>query len=449
MKLNRLGTLIFAGMIAGVVVGQIVHQTATSPEALKTIASYFSLLTDIFLRLIKMVIAPLVFSGIVAGLAGMSDARAVGRVGVKSLGWFFCASIVSLTLGLVLSNLFQIGHSMHVTVPAANTPTGLNTSAFNIHSFVTHIVPASIFQAMAQNEVLPILVFSVFFGVAMGALRGKMAGRVIEGIDELFAIMLRITGYVMYFAPIGVFSAIAAVVTVQGLGVLLVYAKFIGAVYFGMILLWALMLMVGYLFIGKSVFALLKLIREPMIIAFSTASGEAAYAKTVEQLTRFGVRPRISSFVLPLAYSFNLDGSMMFQAFASIFIAQVFNIPLTWEQQFTMLLVMMLTSKGIAGVPRAAMVVIAATLPLFGLPVEGMVLLLAIDQFADMGRTATNVVGNAVATAVIAKWEGELLPWTGTERSVDAALGARGGHASGLAAEDEATGQLQPSEQVA
>lgn len=423
MKLNRLGLMIFAGMIAGVIVGQFFHQTAAGPEALKTTAGYFSLLTDVFLRLIKMVIAPLVFSGIVSGLAGMGDARAVGRVGAKSLGWFFCASVISLTLGLVLSNLFQIGHSMHVAAPAANTATGINVSAFSIQSFVTHIVPSSIFQAMAQNEILPILVFSVFFGTAIGALRGKLPGRVIEGLEELFAIMLKITGYVMYFAPIGVFAAIAAVVTVQGLGVLLTYGKFIGAVYFGMVLLWAILLMVGYLFIGKSVFALLKLIREPMIIAFSTASGEAAYAKTVEQLTRFGVSPRISSFVLPLAYSFNLDGSMMFQAFASIFIAQVFNIPLTWEQQFSMLLVMMLTSKGIAGVPRAAMVVIAATLPLFGLPVEGMVLLLAIDQFADMGRTATNVVGNAVAIAVIAKWEGALLPWTGKERPLDVAIG--------------------------
>lgn len=423
MKFNRLGLMILTGMIAGVIAGQCVHQFASGPEAIKNAASYFSLMTEIFLRLIKMIIAPLVFSGIVVGLAGMGDARAVGRVGLKALTWFFCASVISLTLGLVLSNVFQIGHSMHVGVPAANTATGLNTSAFNIHSFVAHIVPASIFQAMAQNEVLPILVFSVFFGTAIGALRGKLAGQVVQGIEELFAIMLKITGYVMYVAPLGVFSAIAAVVAVQGLGVLLIYAKFIGAIYFGMLLLWGLILTAGYCFIGKSVFSLLKLIREPMIIAFSTASGEAAYAKTIEQLTRFGVSPRISSFILPLAYSFNLDGSMMFQAFASIFIAQVYNIPLSWEQQFSMLFVMMLTSKGIAGVPRAAMVVIAATLPLFGLPVEGMVLLLAIDQFADMGRTMTNVVGNAVATAVIAKWEGALRPWTGKAWSLDAALG--------------------------
>ncbi|WP_055338048.1 dicarboxylate/amino acid:cation symporter [Ralstonia solanacearum] len=419
MKQRKFGMAILLGMIAGIVVGYICHQSAVTPAAAKEMASYFSLATDIFLRLIKMIIAPLVFSGLVVGLAGMSDVKAVGRVGVRSLGWFFCASITSLLLGMALSNLFQLGHAMNLPLPAAGTQVDVNTTSFNLRAFVSHIVPTSIFQAMAQNEILPILVFSLFFGTAMGAIRDKLPGAVLGAIEELFAIMLRVTTYVMRVAPVGVFAALAAVITVQGVDVLWTYGKFIGAVYFGMALLCTLLVVAGYLVLGRDVFPLLKLMREPMMIAFCTSSSEATYPKTIEQLTKFGVKTRISTFVLPLAYSFNLDGSMMFQAFASLFVAQAFNVHLSWEQQLSMLFVMLLTSKGIAGVPRASMVVVAATLPLFGLPIEGMVLLLAVDQFIDMGRTTTNVVGNSIAAAVIAKWEGALAPWTGAPRSAE------------------------------
>jgi Na+/H+-dicarboxylate symporter len=424
VKRNRLGLAIVVGMLAGIAAGYLCHQNAESPAAAKALASNFSLITDIFLRLIRMVIAPLVFSGLVAGLASMGDAKVVGRAGLKALGWFFCASLVSLLIGMLLANLFDLGHTMNLQVPAAGSAAGVSTAAFNLHNFITHIVPASIVEAMANNEILPILVFSVFFGIAMGALKDSLPPALFASIEGLFTIMLKITGYVMWFAPLGVFGAVAAVITVQGLGMLVTYGKFIGAVYFSMTVLWCVLLAAGYGVLGKPVFALMKLIREPMLIAFSTASSEAAYPKTIEQLTRFGVKPRVSNFVLPLAYSFNLDGSMMYQAFAALFIAQAYNIHLSFGQQFWMLLVMMLTSKGVAGVPRAAIVVIAATLPLFGLPVEGVVLLLAIDQFIDMGRTTTNVVGNSIASAVIARWENALEPWTGIARPLPAAMPA-------------------------
>jgi Na+/H+-dicarboxylate symporter len=418
MKQNRLGLAIVACMFAGAAVGYVCHESAATPEAAKAIADDFSLVTDIFLRLIKMVISPLVFSGLIVGLNSMGDAKAIGRAGLKAFGWFFCASLVSLLIGMVLADLFQVGHAMNLPLPSAGTQAGVNTSTFSLHNFIAHVVPSSIFEVMAQNDILPILVFAVFFGLAVTALKDRIPPTLLSAIEALFSIMLKMTGYVMWFAPIGVFAAVAAVITARGLGILVTYGKFIGAVYFGMVVLWGVLLLAGYCVLGKSVFSLMKLIREPMLIAFSTSSSEAAYPKTIEQLTRFGVKTRISTFVLPLAYSFNLDGAMMFQAFASLFIAQAFNIHLSLWQQFTMLLVMMLTSKGVAGVPRAAIVVIAATLPLFGLPVEGVILLLAIDQFIDMGRTTTNVVGNCIASAVIAKWENALEPWTGREHSL-------------------------------
>ncbi|MGF6899780.1 dicarboxylate/amino acid:cation symporter [Paraburkholderia sp. GAS348] len=412
MKQSRLGLAIFVGMVAGIVVGYVCHQT-TSAATAKSIAGQFTLISDIFLRLIKMVIAPLVFCGIVSGLAAVGDAKVVRRVGLRAFGWFVCASFVSLLIGMLLANFLDLGHSVHLPEPSAGA--SISTTAFNLSNFVSHVVPISIFQAMASNEILPILVFAVFFGIAAGAMKEVLPTALITCIDGAFMLMLKITSYVMRFSPFGVFGAIASVVTIQGLGVLLTYGKFIGSVYVGMVILWCILILAGYLVLGRSVFSLLKLIREPMIVAFSTASGEAAYPKTLEQLARFGISPRISNLILPLAYAFNLDGLMMYQAFAALFIAQAANIHLSFGQQLGMLLVMMLTSKGVAGVPRAAIIVIAATLPLFGLPVEGVVLLLAIDQFIDMGRTTTNVVGNCIAAAAIAKWEGALQPWAGRE----------------------------------
>lgn len=420
MKRNRLSVFILVAMFIGILAGYILNATAPTPEAAKSIAANLNLITTIFLRLIKMVIAPLVFSGLIVGLAATGDAKTVGRLGGKSLTWFFGASLVSLSVGLILASCLQIGHAVSLRLPPAWAGDGVSTSTFNLQNFIIHIFPSSIFQAMSDNEILPILVFSLFFGLGLSALKDQLPGVILEVIEGVFKIMLKVTNYVMLFAPLGVFAAVASVITVNGLGILVIYAKFILSVYFGMAVLCALLIGVSYAVIGKSIFVMLRLMREPMIIAFSTASSEAIYPMTIEQLTRSGIHPRISTFVLPLAYSFNLDGAMMFQAFAVVFIAQAFNIDLSIGKQISMLLIMMLTSKGVAGVPRAAIVVIAATLPLFGLPAEGVVLLLAIDQFIDMGRTTTNVVGNSIAVTMIARSENALQPWNGRDYPVEA-----------------------------
>lgn len=403
-----LTTWIMIGMVLGIVVGYICHSMAPDAKAAKEIAGYFSIITDIFLRMIKMIIAPLVFSTLVAGIAGMGDAKAVGRIGLKALGWFITASLISLALGMVVVNILRPGEAMNLPLPDAGASTNLKTSAINFKDFITHVFPKSAFEAMANNEILQILVFSVFFGFAITALKKGTAESLVKVIEETVHVVLKITDFVMRFAPIAVFAAIAAVITVQGLGVLVTYGKFIGGFYLGLLILWSVLIGAGYVFLKSRVFTLLKLLREPMMLAFSTASSEAAYPKTMEQLEKFGAKDSIIGFVLPLGYSFNLDGSMMYQAFAALFIAQSYGIDMSFGQQVTLLLVMMLTSKGIAGVPRASLVVVAATLPMFNLPEAGLLLILGIDQILDMGRTVTNVIGNGIATAVVAKWEGQL-----------------------------------------
>ena len=406
---NRLTSLIMVGLILGIVVGYVCHALAPDEAAARTISGYFSIITEVFLRLIKMIIAPLVFSTLVAGIASLGDTKAVGRIAVKALGWFISASLVSLTLGMLLVNTLAPGANLNLPLPPAGAETHLKAASLNFHDFVTHVFPTSAIQAMAQNEILQILVFSVFFGFALASLSDETAKTLVNSIGELVHVMLRITDYVMRVAPLGVFAAIASVITVQGLGVLVTYGKFVGEFYFGLVILWGVLILAGSVVLRSSMWTLLGLIREPMLLAFSTASSEAAYPRIMEQLEKFGVRDRVTGFVLPLGYSFNLDGSMMYQAFAAIFIAQAYNIHLSFGQQITLLLVMMITSKGIAGVPRASLVVVAATLPMFNLPEAGLLLIMGIDQFLDMGRTATNVVGNSIATAVVATWEGELV----------------------------------------
>ena len=407
---------IMIGMVLGIVAGYICHGMAPDAKEAKVIAGYFSMVTDIFLRMIKMIIAPLVFSTLVAGIAGTGDSKAVGRIGVKALGWFITASLISLTLGMIVVNILRPGEAMNLPLPDANASTNLKTSAINFRDFITHVFPKSIFEAMANNEILQILVFSVFFGFAITAIKKEATATLVTVIEETVHVVLKITDFVMRFAPIAVFAALAAVITVQGLGVLITYGKFIGGFYLGLLILWAVLVGAGFLFLGPRVFTLLKLLREPMMLAFSTASSEAAYPKTMEQLEKFGVKDSITGFVLPLGYSFNLDGSMMYQAFAALFIAQAYGIDMSFGQQITLLLVMMLTSKGIAGVPRASLVVVAATLPMFNLPEAGLLLIMGIDQILDMGRTVTNVIGNGIATAVVAKWEGELSETRGEDQ---------------------------------
>jgi Na+/H+-dicarboxylate symporter len=324
------------------------------------------------------------------------------------MGWFISASVASLLLGMLFVNVLQPGHALNLPLPTMAATTNLQTSTLNLKDFVTHVFPRSVFEAMAQNEVLQILVFSLFFGFAIASFKGRAGQHLIAPIEELGKMMLRVTDFVMRFAPLGVFGAVAAAITVQGIGVLVTYGKFIGEFYLALLVLWGALIGAGYLVLGARVFTLLKLLKQPTILAFSTASSEAAYPTVMEQMKKFGVPDKITGFVLPLGYSFNLDGSMMYSAFASLFIAQAYNIQLSLTEQITMLLVLMITSKGIAGVPRASIVVVAAVLPMFKLPEAGVLLILGIDQFLDMGRTATNVIGNGIATAVVAKSEGLL-----------------------------------------
>lgn len=404
-KKSRLTTYILLGLGLGIITGYYAHDHLANPLGF---ADTLALLTTLFLRLIKMIIAPLVFSTLVVGIARMGDASEVGRIGIKTLGWFFIASVMSLSLGLVLVNLFRPGDALlgHMAATAAGK-VELATSSLSLKDFVTHLVPSSIVDGMAKNEILQIVIFSLFFGSAAAAV-GAKANPLVDALDGVAHVMLKVTGYVMKFAPIAVFAAVAGVIAKSGLGVLSTYGVFMAEFYFGIALLWALLIFIGFLFLKGRVFGLMKEMRGPALLAFSTASSEAAYPKTLEGLERFGVRNRIAAFVLPIGYSFNLDGSMMYCTFATVFIAQAYGIEMSLGQQMTMMMVLMLTSKGMAGVPRASLVVIAATLSQFNIPEAGMLLLLGIDHFLDMARSATNVIGNGVATAVVAKWEGEL-----------------------------------------
>ena len=411
---RRLTFYIVLGLVAGIAVGLALNGwlddgTPAAAARLKGIAGYIAILTTVFLRLIKMIIAPLVFATLVSGVAQMGDTSALGRVGGRAIGWFVGASLVSLTLGLILVTLLHPGVGVGLPLPTAGATAGVETAGFSLSTFVTHIVPSSMVDAMATNEILQIVVFSLFVGVAITAV-GPAAAPLVRGIDGLVAVMLQITDYVMRFAPVAVFAAVAATLTERGAGVIGQLAYFMGSFYLALLILWGVLFTAGLLVIGPRAKDLVRYIREPLLVAFSTASSEAAYPRTLEALDRFGVPRRIASFVLPLGYSFNLDGSMIYMTFASLFIAQAYGIHLDLGTQIAMLLYLMISSKGIAGVPRASLVVIAATLPAFHIPEAGLLLILAIDHFLDMGRTATNVVGNAVASAVVARWEGSLGP---------------------------------------
>ena len=367
----------------------------------------FSILADIFLRLIKMIVAPLVFTTLVVGVAKLGDINSVGRIGGKTLLWFVGASLTSLLLGMILVNIFKPGIAMNLPVPDAGTDLGISHNGLSLKDFLYHVFPASVIDAMAKNEILQIVVFSIFFGVATAAI-GEQGKIVIKAMDAIAHVILKVTGYVMNFAPLAVFGAMTAIIAKQGLSILKTYSIFISEFYFGLLLLWIILAMAGYVVIGKRIADLLKRIKEPILLAFSTSSSEAAFPKTMEVLQKFGCKDKIVSFVLPLGYSFNLDGSMMYMTFASLFIAQSYAIHLPIATQLSMLLVLMLTSKGIAGVPRASLVVIAGTLATFNIPEVGLALLLGIDPLLDMGRSATNVVGNSIATAVVSKWENSL-----------------------------------------
>jgi len=409
-KSNRQTLYVAIALLLGIVVGELLNLTLGSSgvakpnPALSQIIEIFTVLTDIFLRLVKMIIAPLVFSTLVVGMAKMGDIQTVGRIGIKALLWFFSASIFSLLLGMLLVNVFEPGSSLHIELPAIGSETGLPDVKPTLSTFVAHIFPKSIIEAMAANEILQIVVFSMFFGIACASI-GDLARPTVKLLDSLTHIMLKVTGYVMHYAPVAVFAAIASVIAQHGIAILLSYGKFIGEFYFGLLLLCSALGCVGFLFLGHRVWSLLRHIREPMLLAFGTASSESAYPKLLQQLERFGCDEKVCGLVLPLGYSFNLDGSMMYMTFAVLFIAQAYGIDMPLADQLIMLLVLLFTSKGVAGVPRASLIVIAATLSMFHIPEAGLLLLLGIDQILDMGRSATNVFGNSIAAALVSRWE--------------------------------------------
>jgi Na+/H+-dicarboxylate symporter len=418
---KRLTFYIMIGLVLGIVFGAALHSVYggspfVDPKEMSEAAKagvaewgkYFQLVTDIFLRLIKMIIAPLIFATLVSGIVHMGDTASLGRVGTKTILWFLGATVVSLTLGMALVNVLQPGVGTGLILQEGATA-NIAKPEGDMFKTITEMFPKSIFEGMANNTILQIVIFSLFFGVAMTAV-GEKAAPIAKGVDALVDVMLQVTDYVMRFSPFAVFAAMSKVIALNGLGVIWTFIKFIGSFYLGLAILWVVLFIAAFLVIGPRAGTLFRYIREPILLAFSTSSSEAAYPRTLEALDRFGVPPKIASFVLPLGYSFNLDGSMMYMTFATLFIAQLAGMHIPFDAQFTMLLTLMLTSKGMAAVPRASLVVISATMAQFGIPEAGLVLILAIDQFLDMGRSGTNVVGNAVATAVVAKWEGELDP---------------------------------------
>ena len=385
--------------------GGIIHSQA--PESAEGFAKNIKLLGTIFIRMVQMIIAPLVFSTLVVGIAKMGDMKMVGRVGAKAIGWFLTASLVSLLLGMTLVNWLEPGVGTNINMGSLEAADELvkNTHAFSLEEFVKHVVPKSIIEAMATNEILQIVIFSILFGIALSAIGDEIAKPLIKALDTVAHVVLKMVSYIMWVAPIGVFGAVAGAVAIYGFGIWKLYANYLAAFAFGIFMLWVLLLAVGYLILGNRLWALLKRLASPLLVAFSTTSSEAVFPKLTEELERFGADPKIVSFTLPLGYSFNLDGSMMYMTFASLFIAQVYGIDMPLEKQILMLLVLMLTSKGVAGVPRASLIVVVATCAMFGIPPEGIALILPIDHFCDMARSMTNVLGNALATTAVDKWE--------------------------------------------
>ena len=405
--MNRNFYYVMAGLVLGIALGTACFYSFPDKATASDVAKYMSLISTIFLKLIKMIIGPLVLSTLVVGIGHMGDAATVGRVGAKTMGWFVCASIFSLLLGLTMVDLLQPGVGA-VVDQGANTA-NLTTQAFSIEGFIDHLVPTSVFKSLAEGEILQIVVFSIFAGVAIMAL-GERGKPLLEFADGVAHMMLIITGYVMKLAPIAVCASVASVITKSGPMILLNFAKFLGGFYLTLVILWVALIVVGYLVLGSRMFDLVKRMYEPFLLAFSTASSEASYPKILDQLERFGVSKRIASFVLPLGYSFNLDGTMAYTTFATIFIAQAYGINMPLSTQLLMAATLMITSKGVAGVPRASLVVILATMKQFGIPEAGLFLILGIDQFLDMGRSATNVIGNSLAAAAVAKFENDLGP---------------------------------------
>ena len=404
---------IFVGLLLGIVVGGIVD--AYHPEW----AIYFRPLSQIFLRLIKMIIAPLIFATLVAGIAGAGHFKVVGRMGFRALVYFEIVTTLALVIGLVAVNITRPGIGVNLPMGQGSE---ITAKAQTWDQILLHVVPESVIDAMAKGDVLQIVVFSVFFGIALGMV-GEKGRPVLGWCESLAEAMFKFTNIVMHYAPIGVGAAIAYTVGHGGLGVLYNLAWLVATLYAALtVLILGVFLPIALIF-KVPLRKFIRAVKEPAVIAFSTTSSEAALPRAMEVLERLGVPRRIVSFVLPLGYSFNLDGTTLYLSLASVFVAQAAGVQLTVGQQITMLLTLMLTSKGVAGVPRASLVILAGTLASYGLPLEGVTLILGVDELMDMARTMTNVVGNCLATVVIAKWEGEFVEATDQQLELAAARG--------------------------
>ncbi|WP_337065311.1 dicarboxylate/amino acid:cation symporter [Klebsiella oxytoca] len=405
MKKISLTKMIILGLILGMIAGVAINNMASADTA-KSYAQDISIFTTIFLRMVKMIIAPLVISTLVVGIAKMGDAKTLGRIFSKTFFLFICASLLSIALGLVIVNQFQPGAGINFVAHDAGAVAAVQSEPFTLKVFISHAVPTSIVDAMARNEILQIVVFSIFLGCSLAAI-GEKAEPIVKVLDSLVHVMLKLTGYVMLFAPLTVFAAISGLIAERGLGVMVSAGIFMGEFYLTLGMLWAMLIGLSAVIVGPCIGRLTKAILEPALLAFTTSSSEAAFPGTLDKLEKFGVSSKIASFVLPIGYSFNLVGSMAYCSFATVFIAQACNVHLGMGEQITMLLILMLTSKGMAGVPRASMVVIAATLNQFNIPEAGLILLMGVDPFLDMGRSATNVMSNAMGAAIVGRWEGE------------------------------------------
>lgn len=387
-------------MILGVLVGWIAPDFAVKMKPLATI----------FLNMVKMIIAPLLFATLVVGIAGHGDAKSIGKIGIKTIVYFEIVTTIALLIGLFVGNVFKPGMGFNLDISAGNIQTATQLAAVKVHSSVTDLVidvfPTSVIQSMAEGNLLQIVVFSIFFALAICAV-GQKAKPILDVLNSLSEIMFKFTEYVMYFAPLGIFGAIASTVGTNGISILAGYAKIIFSLYFALALFVVIVLFIACKVVKISFRSLLRTIQEPALLAFSTASSEAALPKAMEVMEKFGVPKNIVGFVMPTGYTFNLDGSTLYLALGVLFATQIVGINLSFEQQIMIMLALMLTSKGVAAVPRVSLIVLAGTLASFNIPIIGVAILLGIDQILDMGRTTVNLIGNCVATVVIARWENE------------------------------------------
>lgn len=400
MKNSKLTLFIFIALILGVVTGWI------APEK----AQKFQILGDIFLRMVKMIIAPLLFSTLVVGIAGHGDIKSIGKVGLKTIIYFEIVTTLALFLGLAIGNLFHPGVGFGTIVNSSSMAAVEKMATIHhgstMSALVTEIFPTSVIQAMSEGNLLQIVVFSIFFALSICAI-GQKAKPVLDILNSTSEVMFKFTEYVMYFAPIGIFGAMAATVGRNGIAILATYAKVIFSLYFALALFVAIVLFIACKLVKISFRALINAIKEPALLAFSTASSEAALPKAMEIMEKFGVPKNIVSFVMPTGYTFNLDGSTLYLALGVLFSTQIVGIHLNFEQQILIMIALMLTSKGVAAVPRVSLIVLAGTLASFHYPLIGVAILLGIDQILDMGRTTVNLIGNCVATVVISRWENE------------------------------------------